>query len=148
MFFAHLRKIESMPSLSRIRTALWCASAGAVIGIFTLNIASADELVDEIEFENKSAVTTGVVITTPQTSSADPSDQSQSSDPQNAGRSDELTVIEYDRGGRTIREYRSGGRLMYVETSKNGEPSYVFDYSGKDDHDDSRVRAGFVISNW
>jgi len=147
MYFAQLRKIENPSSVTRTHIGLRCLCVCAAIGFTAPPIALADELVDKIEIENKSAVETGIVISAPETSSAASDVQSQSSDSQ-GGAQGQLTTIEYERGGRIIREYRSGGRLMYVETFKDGEFSYVFNHSGGDDKDDSRPRAGFVISNW
>ena len=116
-----------------------CSSV-LILMIVTARAAFAESLVDTIEIDNKSAVTTGIVITEP---NAEPDDSASEID-----SSGGLQIKQYTQGERTIREYRSGGRLMYVETFKDGEPGYIFDHSKRDKDADRRIRAGFIISNW
>ncbi len=117
-----------------------CAALAMLLGA---SVALADTLAETIAVENKSAVITGEVIETSDSESVQASaSELEVESPKG------LQVREYRRGEHTIREYRSGGRLMHVEMRKDGQPAFVFDHTKQDKNPDRRPRSGVIISNW
>ncbi len=119
------------------------ALCAALTALLAARVPLADTLAETIPVKNKSAVITGVVI---DTSDSEPAQASGSE--LEIESVDGLQIREYRQGEHTIREYRSGGRLMHVEMHKAGQPAFVFDHTKQDRNPDRRPRSGIIISNW
>ena len=144
MSFVRLLAIEgctAIPnSMARLITAI-----GILLIVPLFGTVQAQTLVDTIEIPKRSPVTTGVVITSPtQADDTVPEKQETSSDKSPSG----LSYTEYQVGSSTVREYRSGDRLMYVEITQKSGSSYVIDYSAPQKSDQTQYRSGVIVSRW
>ena len=144
MSFVRLLAIEgctAIPnSMARLITAV-----GILLIVPLLGTVQAQTLVDTIEIPKRSPVTTGVVITSPtQADDTVPERQETFSDKSPSG----LSYTEYQVGSSTVREYRSGDRLMYVEITQKSGSSYVIDYSAPKKSDQTQYRSGVIVSRW
>ena len=144
MSFVKLLAIEgctAIPnSMARLITAI-----GILLIVPLFGTVQAQTLVDTIEIPKRSPVTTGVVITSPtQADDTVPERQETSSDKSPSG----LSYTEYQVGSSTVREYRSGDRLMYVEITQKSGSSYVIDYSAPQKSDQTQYRSGVIVSRW
>ena len=144
MSFVRLLAIEgctAIPnSMARLITAV-----GILLIVPLFGTVQAQTLVDTIEIPKRSPVTTGVVITSPtQADDTVPERQETSSDKSPSG----LSYTEYQVGSSTVREYRSGDRLMYVEITQKSGSSYVIDYSAPQKSDQTQYRSGVIVSRW
>ena len=144
MSFVRLLAIEgctAIPnSMARLITAV-----GILLIVPLFGTVQAQTLVDTIEIPKRSPVTTGVVITSPtQADDTVPERQETSSDKSASG----LSYTEYQVGSSTVREYRSGDRLMYVEITQKSGSSYVIDYSAPKKSDQTQYRSGVIVSRW
>ena len=103
------------------------------------------DLVDSIEFENRPAIISGQpIITSEDTESTAKSDQTTVADevPEN------LDYTEYRFGSSTVREYRSGNSLLYIEIIKDNGPVYVINQTGEQKPDSTRKRSGMIVTRW
>ena len=144
MSFVRLLAIEGCTvipnSMARLITAV-----GILLIVPLLGTVQAQTLVDTIEIPKRSPVTTGVVITSPtQADDTVPERQETSSDKSPSG----LSHTEYQVGSSTVKEYRSGDRLMYVEITQKSGSSYVIDYSAPKNSDQTQYRSGVIVSRW
>ena len=58
-------------------------------------------------------------------------------------------VTEYQLGNQTVREYRTGGDLQYVEVLNEGIPNYIIDYTASGaDEDGLLSNSGIRITGW
>jgi hypothetical protein len=126
--------------MARLITAI-----GILLIVPLFGTVQAQTLVDTIEIPKRSPVTTGVAITSPtQADDTVPERQETSSDKSPSG----LSYTEYQVGSSTVREYRSGDRLMYVEITQKSGSSYVIDYSAPQKSDQTQYRSGVIVSRW
>ena len=144
MSFVRLLAIEgctAIPhSMARLITAV-----GILLIVPLFGTVQAQTLVDTIEIPKRSPVTTGVVITSPtQADDTVPERQETSSDKSPSG----LSYTEYQVGSSTVREYRSGDRLMYVEITRKSGSSYIIDYSAPPKSNQTQYRSGVIVSRW
>ncbi len=127
-------------SIARLFTAV------GILLIFPLSdTVQAQMLIDTIEIPKRSPVTTGIVIASPtQVDDTVPETQETSAEKSPSG----LSYTEYQVGSSTVREYRSGDRLMYVEITQKSGSSYVIDYSAPQKSDQTQHRSGVIVSRW
>ncbi len=144
MSFVRLLAIEGCTAIPNSMARL-ITTVGILLIVPLLGTVQAQTLVDTIEIPKRSPVTTGVVITSPtQTDDTVPERQETSSDKSPSG----LSYTEYQVGSSTVREYRSGDRLMYVEITQKSGSSYVIDYSAPKKSDQTQYRSGVIVSRW
>ena len=144
MSFVRLLAIEGCTAIPHSMARLFTA-VGILLIVSLSGTVQAQTLVDTIEIPKRSPVTTGVVITSPtQTDDTVPERQETSSDKSPSG----LSYTEYQVGSSTVREYRSGDRLMYVEITQKSGSSYVIDYSAPQKSDQTQYRSGVIVSRW
>ena len=123
---------------------------GSALGIFFLSSAplQADQdgtLVDVVEISNRPAIVTGVVInTSDDTKSTATSDQSLHADE----LPDNMNYTEYRYGAITVREFRAGDTLMYIEIIQDDGISYVINQTGDPKPESTRKRSGMVVTRW
>lgn len=99
-----------------------------------------DNLVDTIEFTNRPAIVTGQTI---ETSEAD-----EPTDPLAGGSPQDVQYTEYRFGANTVREYRSGGTLLYIEVISDEGPVYVINHTGDEKPESTTKRSGVVVTRW
>ena len=144
MSFVRLLAIEGCTAIPNSMARL-ITTVGILLIVPLLGTVQAQTLVDTIEIPKRSPVTTGVIITSPtQTDDTVPERQETSSDKSPSG----LSYTEYQVGSSTVREYRSGDRLMYVEITQKSGSSYVIDYSAPKISDQTQYRSGVIVSRW
>lgn len=102
-------------------------------------------LVDAIEFENRPAIISGEpIVTSEDTESTAESDQTAVADEVPK----DLDYTEYRFGSSTVREYRSGNSLLYIEIINDDGPVYVINQTGEQKPDSTRKRSGLVVTRW
>ena len=114
-------------------------------GLFCLVPVHADEqgtLVDTVIIPNKPAVVTGQVIESPGASAESTSPSFKDELPSN------VSFTEYAVGANTVREYRSGDTLMYIEIINATGSSYVIDRTGDQDPEKVRRNSGVIVMRW
>ena len=122
----------------------------AVIGIFFIGIVSAwaDQdaaLVDEIEIPSSPAVVSGeVIVTSDESDSVAVSNQ----DTMPEGLPANSNYTEYRYGTSTVREYRVGDTLLYIEITRDDGTKYVINHTGSPDPESKRNRSGMVVMQW
>ena len=123
---------------------------GSALGIFFLSSTQLQSdqdgtLVDVVEVSNRPAIVTGVVInTSDDTASTATSDPSLPTDE----LPDNVNYTEYQYGTSTIREFRTGDTLMYIEIIQDNGTSYVINQTGDPKPESIRKRSGMVVTRW
>ncbi len=123
---------------------------GSALGIFFLSVAPVQSdqdgtLVDVVEISNRPAVVTGEVInTSDEATSTAASEQSLDTDE----LPDNVNYTEYRYGASTVREFRSGDTLMYIEIIQDNGSSYVINRAGDQKSESTRKRSGMVVTRW
>ena len=102
-------------------------------------------LVDTIEIENRPAIISGQsIVPLEDTQPVDAPDQSAVAD----GAPENLDYTEYRFGSSTVREYRSGSSLLYIEIISDDGPVYVINQTGERKPDSTRKRSGVLVTRW
>ncbi len=123
---------------------------GSALGIFFLSATAVQSdqdstLVDVVEIANRPAVVTGEVInTSDDVQSTETSSQSLDADE----KPDNMNYTEYRYGASTVREFRSGDTLMYIEIIQDNGSSYVINRAGDQKPESTRKRSGMVVTRW
>ena len=125
-------------------------SVFAVIGMFFIGIVSAwaDQdatLVDEVDIPSNPAIVSGEVIVTSDESDS-VAESIQDAMPEELPANSNFT--EYKYGTSTVREYRVGDTLLYIEITRDDGTKYVINHTGSPDPESKRNRSGMVVMQW
>ena len=144
MSFVRSLAIECCTAMPHSMAQLFTA-VGILLIVPLSGTVQAQTLVDTIEIPKRSPVTTGVVITSPTQADDTVLEGQETSSEKSLGG---LSYTEYQVGSSTVREYRSGDRLMQVVITQKSGSSYVIDYSAPQNSDQTQYRSGVIVSRW
>lgn len=144
MSFVRSLAIECCTAIPHSMAQLFTA-VGILLIVPLSGTVQAQTLVDTIEIPKRSPVTTGVVITSPTQADDTVLEGQETSSEKSPGG---LSYTEYQVGSSTVREYRSGDRLMQVVITQKSGSSYVIDYSAPQNSDQTQYRSGVIVSRW
>ncbi len=144
MSFVRSLAIECCTAIPHSMAQLFTA-VGILLIVPLSGTVQAQTLVDTIEIPKRSPVTTGVVITSPTQADDTVLEGQETSSEKSLGG---LSYTEYQVGSSTVREYRSGDRLMQVVITQKSGSSYVIDYSAPQNSDQTQYRSGVIVSRW
>ena len=144
MSFVRSLAIECCTAIPHSMAQLFTA-VGILLIVPLSGTVQAQTLVDTIEIPKRSPVTTGVVITSPTQADDTVLEGQETSSEKSPGG---LSYTEYQVGSSTVREYRSGDRLMQVVITQKSGSSYVIDYSAPKNSDQTQYRSGVIVSRW
>ena len=109
-----------------------------------LSAQSQTTIVDSIEINNRPAIVSGEVITDRSGTTSETAAPSTA-----AGEvADNLNYTEYQFGESTVREYKNGDTLLYIEILNKNGTSYVINHVGGKKPEEIRKKSGFVITRW
>ncbi|MDE0308989.1 MAG: hypothetical protein OXI60_04055 [Acidiferrobacterales bacterium] len=124
--------------------------SGCALALFLLAAAPAHSdqggtLVDEVTISSQPAVVSGETITIADDVQStaivsEPADTDESSG--------NITYTEYRYGASTVREFRSGDTLMYIEITPDNGPAYIINRTGDQNPGSTRKRSGMVVTSW
>ncbi len=144
MSFVRSLAIECCTAIPHSMAQLFTA-VGILLIVPLSGTVQAQTLVDTIEIPKRSPVTTGVAITSPTQADDTVLEGQETSSEKSLGG---LSYTEYQVGSSTVREYRSGDRLMQVVITQKSGSSYVIDYSAPQNSDQTQYRSGVIVSRW
>lgn len=136
-----------------MRTALskrsvYCRWLSVVIAIplaFACSSAGAQTLIEDVELPKPVILQSGVPIPSLDEAAkqAIVIDSNQPAQPHQAA-----DIREYQLGTSTVKEYRNGDQLLYVEVINEAGSTYVVDYRTPNESRDRKPRAGVIVSTW
>lgn len=144
MSFANLHTQMFQSGTNSVVRPIWIVASSALFALNFSNV-NAQTLIEEVELPKPVVLQSGVPIPELQDAArravvTDDAEQSE--------RQHYTGVREYQLGTSTIREYRYGEQLMYVEVVNETGSTFVVEHSHPYKSDTRKPRSGVVVTTW
>ncbi len=144
MYFANSQILAFRTVADTVARRSGSVAAAVLVGL-SFSTAHAQTLIEEVELPKPVVLQSGVPIPELEDAArqAIVTDDAAQSD-----RQHDLGVREYELGTSTIREYRTGEQLLYVEVISETGSTYVVEHNLRQKSETRKPRSGVVVSTW